>query len=118
MNTAIMYLLGAAIVLFLLSFLLKDKSKELEKDMEELSMKFLQENYQLKKRLKVLEEELLLEPEIQSQEPLPAEEPVGRVNEILKNHVLALYGQGLDLAAISKQSSLPIEDIRHILRKK
>lgn len=42
-------------------FFPKDRYREIEKEIEELSMNVLQENYQLKKRLRVLEEELMMD---------------------------------------------------------
>ena len=61
MDTIIIILLSTSILLFIISFFQKDKTKQLEKELEELSFSVLQENYQLKKRMKVLEEELLME---------------------------------------------------------
>lgn len=113
MNTLIIILLSISILLFILSFFQPDKTKTIEKDMEQLSMKILQENYLLKKRVKILEEELLLEESSFNNISKPP--ATSQPNEILKNHVIALYNQGLDLKQISKQSSLPIQTIRSIV---
>src|SRR5690606_40666570 len=61
MDTIIIILLAASIILFIISFLQPDKVKSLEKEVEQLNMTILQEQYLVKKRLKVLEEELLME---------------------------------------------------------
>ncbi|NSL50332.1 hypothetical protein [Calidifontibacillus erzurumensis] len=58
-ETALICLFSFSIVLFVLSFFQKDKFKELETQIDNLSLMVMQENYQLKKKMKVLEEELL-----------------------------------------------------------
>jgi len=50
-----------AVVLFILSFFMDDKIAQLESEVEQLSITTMQETYQLKKKLKILEEELLPE---------------------------------------------------------
>lgn len=59
MDLIIIILLGASLLLFTLSFFAKDKTKDLEKQIETLSMTFMQDIYQLKKKIQILEEELL-----------------------------------------------------------
>jgi uncharacterized protein YoxC len=50
-----------AIALFILSFFVNDRFEKIESDIEQLSISTMQETYQLKKKVKVLEEELLTE---------------------------------------------------------
>ncbi|MFD2046073.1 hypothetical protein ACFSTA_12210 [Ornithinibacillus salinisoli] len=50
-----------AIALFVVSFFLTDKFEKLESELEQLSISTMQETYQLKKKVKILEEELLTE---------------------------------------------------------
>lgn len=50
-----------AVVLFILSFFMDDKIAQLESEVEQLSITTMQETYQLKKKVKILEEELLPE---------------------------------------------------------
>jgi hypothetical protein len=52
-------LLSFAILLLILSFFKRDKVSDLEEQLEQLSLTVIQENYQMKKRIKILEEELL-----------------------------------------------------------
>ncbi|MBM7552279.1 hypothetical protein [Thalassobacillus pellis] len=47
------------IVLFILSFFMHDKIKDLEGQVEEISISSMQENYHIKQKLRILEEELL-----------------------------------------------------------
>ncbi|MFS0613872.1 hypothetical protein [Lederbergia ruris] len=112
MHTLVIILFSLSILFFLISLFQPDRTKALEKELEQLSMKLLQENYLLKKRVKVLEEELLT-PDFQ--ESFSMKEPSNKPNEILKNQVIALYHQGLNLGQISKQSSLPINKVQQII---
>lgn len=50
-----------AIALFVLSFFIRDRFEKIEGELEQLSISTMQETYQLKKKIKVLEEELLTE---------------------------------------------------------
>ena len=113
MNTVIIVLLSIAILFFLLSFLQKNRVQVIENELEELSLKFLEENYQLKKRMKVLEEELLLDDAIFLKGSSQREKK--EINQILMNQVIALYHQGLDYEQIAKQSSLSLAEVTQIL---
>ncbi|MGM0844243.1 MAG: hypothetical protein ACQEUT_04630 [Bacillota bacterium] len=117
MTIVIISLLSLSILLFILSFFQKDRYKTIEKEMEELSMNFLQENYTVKKRLKVLEEELLMDEGPVFQAP-SSQLPKKKVHEIVKNQVLALHAQGMNLEQIAKQSALPIMDVQEIVRNR
>ncbi|HLR66462.1 hypothetical protein [Virgibacillus alimentarius] len=55
----ILTLVIVAIVLFILSFFMKDRFDEMESQLEQISISTMQDTYQLKKKIKVLEEELL-----------------------------------------------------------
>ncbi|WP_018661502.1 hypothetical protein [Heyndrickxia acidiproducens] len=114
MADTILVLLILSSVLFVVSLFQKDRTKLVEQDVEDLSMQFFQETYKIKKRLQVLEEELLLgEPLINA-----AAKKQGtrvQVNEIVKNQVLALYEQGLTFEQIANQSSLAVKDVQLII---
>ncbi|MFC4558818.1 hypothetical protein ACFO3D_11410 [Virgibacillus kekensis] len=56
---AIVSIIVIAIILMVLSFFMNDKFKELESQLEQFSISSMQETYQMKKKIKVLEEELL-----------------------------------------------------------
>ncbi|MGF2617085.1 hypothetical protein FZC84_04450 [Rossellomorea vietnamensis] len=115
MTIIIISLLSLSTLLFIVSFFQKDRYTTMEKDMEELSMNFLQENYTMKKRLKILEEELLMDEGPVFQTP-PSQRPKKKVHEIVKNQVLALHAQGMNLEQIAKQSALPVMDVQEIIR--
>lgn len=115
MDTLIISLLCGSILLFIVSFFQKDKTKQLEKEVEELGLTVLKEHYQLKKRMKVLEEELLIEESLMGIEPKVAGQ---EINEILKSQVLSLYSQGVNLKQISSQSSLSLDTVKKIIAAK
>ncbi|WP_100331569.1 hypothetical protein [Bacillus xiapuensis] len=117
MYELIIGLASAALLLFLFSFFQKDSYSKLEKEVEELSMQFLQETYQLKKKIKILEEELLMDDSFENSEAktsTPLSQP--SVNAILKNQVISLYNQGANLNSIAQQSSLSLEQVKKILK--
>ncbi|RKQ37797.1 hypothetical protein [Oceanobacillus halophilus] len=47
------------VVLFALSFFMNDRLEDLESQVEQLSITTMQDTYQMKKKIKVLEEELV-----------------------------------------------------------
>lgn len=61
MDFIIIGLFSFSIILLVLSFFKRDKVKDLEEQLEQLSLTTIQENYQMKKRVKILEEELLFQ---------------------------------------------------------
>ncbi|WP_237563616.1 hypothetical protein [Halalkalibacter okhensis] len=60
MEISIIILLSFAILLFILSFFRKDRIEQVEKQLDQMSITYMQEIYQLKKKIRVLEEELLI----------------------------------------------------------
>ena len=124
------------IICIVISFFLKDTSKKLEQDFEDFSISLYQETNSIKKRLKIIEEELLLEPSfnvkpkasskktmdtynqvVQATQP-KTKGPVNsnqQVNEILVSQVIQLNKQGYPVDEISKMSTLSKEQIISIL---
>ena len=123
-------LMAVGIVCIVLSFFMKDRTKKLENDVEDLSINIYQETNTLKRRLKVVEEELLLDgpmkmPKVaqkayqSSAKPsMPPEntQALKPINSILVSQVLALSKQGLSVEEIQKRSTLSPEQILHIIR--
>lgn len=111
-------LMVIGIFCIVLSLFLKDSTRKLEKEVEDLSITFFQETNQLKRRVKVMEEELMLEPNFQlaNKKAQPkAHSTKAPINGILVNQVLELSKQGLAISEISKLSTLSEEQVRHIL---
>ncbi|ATP41063.1 hypothetical protein CSE16_13940 [Solibacillus sp. R5-41] len=71
---SIIMLIG--IVFIIISMFLRDKSNKVESDLEDLSINIYQETNALKRRIKMVEEELLVEPNFQVKSPnkLPAKQ--------------------------------------------
>ncbi len=116
MGTIFISLFFLSLLLFLLSFFLKDPYKQLEEEIDQLSMQQLQEMYQIKKKLKVLEEELLIS-DVELFPPLSQYSSSNKkeIHEIIKNQVWSLAKQGTPIEQIAKQSSLPINEVQTIL---
>jgi low affinity Fe/Cu permease len=58
---AIIAIIGVAVILFILSFFMNDRMEDLESQLEQFSITTMQDTYQMKKKIKILEEELLTE---------------------------------------------------------
>ncbi|RDW21922.1 hypothetical protein [Oceanobacillus chungangensis] len=56
---AVITIIVVAVVLFIISFFMNDRLEELERQVEQLSMTNMKDTYQMQKKIKVLEEELL-----------------------------------------------------------
>lgn len=114
MGYVLLGLLGFALFLFILSFFQKDDVQLLREEIDRFSLQQLQENYQIKKKIKVLEEELLFNEDIIV--PFsPVKHKKNSVHEIIKNQVLSLRQQGATIEQISKQSSLSMMEVQSIL---
>ncbi|MCT4480221.1 hypothetical protein ACIROD_04940 [Peribacillus sp. NPDC101481] len=120
METLIILLFSLAIVLLIISFFGKDKVAKLEEDLEQMTLTYMQDIYQLKKKVKILEEEFVIQ-----DDPAPPVKVKSIVNsndsepihEILKSQVLSLYSQGLSLDQIAKQSSLTKEQTISVIEQ-
>ncbi|MCP8616866.1 hypothetical protein [Salirhabdus salicampi] len=99
-----------SIVLYILSFFVQDRFGELEKQIEQLSISNFQESYKLKKRIKVLEEELLMEamPEKFTQKETMSQPP-------LLKEVQRLSAQGLTVKEIAQKTALQEHDVKAII---
>lgn len=109
-------LMSAGIIIILISFFTGNSKKRTEKELEELSMSFYQENNQLKRRLKVIEEELMLSQKSMTPTTSKTAPSASHVNQILVSQVLALHNQGYNIQEISKRSSLDYNQIALILQ--
>ncbi|SER81286.1 hypothetical protein [Psychrobacillus sp. OK032] len=100
------------ILLIGLSFLLRDSSKKVETEVEELAFSLYQETSVLKRRLKVIEEELLIE---SMKSPKKSIKKPVVVHEIIRSQVLELHKQGYSLIEISTRSSLTVEEVQSVI---
>jgi predicted PurR-regulated permease PerM len=112
MTYVLITLISVAVVLIILSFFMNDQFGELEKQIEQFSISTMQDTYQLKKKIKILEEELLTD---------NISEAVIPTNPALKNKPLViqkvyhLYQQGYSVAEIAGQTDLNDNDVQTIL---
>lgn len=114
----ILIIIGAIIVI--ISFFIGNTSKSTEKDLEQLTLSFYNENDQLKRRIKVIEEELLLSsksPVNQTTTKKSAATSISSINKILVSQVLVLHEQGYSMSEIAKRSSLTSDEIISILQQ-
>lgn len=109
-------LMAVGLVIIILSFFLKDPSKKVAKDVENLSMSIYQETNQLNKRIKALEEEMMVDtavafkksmtPPVTAAKKAYAPQATKHINPIILSQVLALNKQGLSITEIGTRSNL------------
>jgi DNA-directed RNA polymerase specialized sigma24 family protein len=116
MEYVMLALVFVSILLLLISFFAKDKIKELEEQVEHLTLSLVQETYQIKKKLKVLEEELLLNDE--DVLDIVRQKTYADSFELERERVFSLYSQGLPYEEIAKETSLTTEEVRMMLQRK
>lgn len=112
MDYAIISLLAIAIFLILLSLLKKDRSKQLEEQIEQLSITYLQEIYQLKKKISILEEEIL---STTDNKLFHAHEPKQAAS--LMEEVVNYYEAGYSEQKIAELTTLSEDEVHNLLRK-
>ncbi|KGX90857.1 hypothetical protein N781_05655 [Pontibacillus halophilus JSM 076056 = DSM 19796] len=113
----ILTLLGVGFALYALSFFMNDRIADLEEQVEQISMNNMQENYQLKKKLKVLEEELLVD-EGKNSTSYPKHSYREKTSQPpLVQKILDLYNKGYTTKQISSETSLHEHDILTTLRQ-
>lgn len=119
MEYIIIALLSFSVVLLILSFFLKDPYKELKDDFDQFAMQQIQEIYQIKRKLKILDEELLVEDSHFHSHISVETRDIHKdeVHAIIKNQVWSLAQQGLSIEQIARQSSLSEEHVKMIIKE-
>jgi len=107
MVASIITLIIISIVFIGISFFMTDKIDQLESQYEELSITTMQDAYQMKKQIKVLEEELLLDSSLG--------QPNGEFQPVMIKKVNKLSEQGLSIEDISSQTNLDQDTIKSII---
>ncbi|MET3699238.1 hypothetical protein SAMN05877753_102123 [Bacillus oleivorans] len=113
MDFLLYIVMAASILIFIGSLFMPNRIQQMETELEELSYQVIQDSYQFKKRLKVLEEELLVD---HSPSPLSANSV--KPNEIIVNQVLSLHKQGVPIKQIASQSALSLDEVEKIIEAK
>ena len=116
MGYLIISLFVLAALLFAISFFLKDPYKELREEIDQLTIQQIQDLYQIKKKLKVLEEELLVN-DTTLEKQTSFNTGKNQIHDIIKNQVWSLAQQGMDINQIAKQSSLSNKEVQEIINE-
>lgn len=116
MFVVLITLIITAIVLFAISFKMNDKFEEIESQFEQLSITTMQDTYQMQKKLKVLEEELLTESIFESDKQSAA--TVQQQKPRLLQNVHQLHEQGYSVEEIANHTELSLHDVQTILKNK
>lgn|SRR5690625_1767788 len=114
MIIAFITLISVSIVLIILSFFINDKFSELENQLEQFSISTMQDTYQMKKQIKILEEELLTENISNTMEKQTTDLGIDHSSMIQK--VYNLYQEGYQINEIAKQTHLSNQDVQTILK--
>ncbi|WP_078379704.1 hypothetical protein [Sutcliffiella halmapala] len=108
-------LLAIAIGLIALSFFVGDKYSELKEEVEQLSFDVVQDKYKLERKIKVLEEELLI-----GATPIPNKKPKEKTNahqDVSQEDVtISLFKKGYTASQISQFTSTSIEKVESVLQ--
>lgn len=105
-------LIAVAIALIIVSFFANDQFSELESQIEQFSISTMQDTYQLKKKIKILEEELLTEDISDSSMPTSHTQ---ENKPLMIQKVYHLHQQGYSVEEISGQTALHKNDVQTIL---
>lgn len=110
-------LISIGIVIVIISFFIGKSAGSYSDELERVSISLHQETNGLKKRLRVVEEELMIGI---GQLPKGKQQPqtTKPVHEIIVNQILSLHTQGFSIEAIAKRSSLTSAEVSAVLRVK
>lgn len=122
MEIVMLSLFLLAIILLVISLFKKDRVAKLEEELEQVTLTHMQDIYQLKKKVNILEEEFLIQDQPRhyhspSTQTFTSGNQTVAINEIIKNQVLALHRQGCSLNQIEKQSTLTKDQIIDVIKE-
>ncbi|MEK4564563.1 hypothetical protein MKX54_07845 [Alkalihalobacillus sp. FSL R5-0424] len=109
MEWTLAILLGIAVLLILLSFFRKERNSKYEQQIENMSISFMQEIYQLKKQIRTLE----LDAEIVAQHTPLATRSETQV-QIMRD-VLDLHKRGYSTEGIASETGLNAMEVDQVL---
>src|SRR5690625_5162164 len=109
-------LIVVALVLFTMSFFMNDKFKQLEEEIEQVSISSMQDTYQLKKKMKIFEEELLSDNLSEASATVTDEPTDHSLKPLLIQKVIHLHHQGYSDDEIARQTDLSKLDVYAILK--
>ncbi|MED5098640.1 hypothetical protein [Niallia circulans] len=126
MLIVMLVIIGVSLFLLILSLFLRDPIKDLREEIDQLSIQQVQELYKIKKKLKLLEEELMIGEEDFSLKPsstlknpsaMEMDKPQP-IHAIIKNQVWTLAASGVPIEQIANQSSLSITQVQQIIKER
>lgn len=109
MEWTLAILFGTAIILFILSFFKGEKSSKVEDQMEQLSISFMQELYQLKNQVRNLE----LDAEISAQDI--NNQTRSSSHQKLLREILDLHKRGYSVEGIAFETKLEDHEVERLL---
>ena len=108
-------LLTIGIICVVLSFFIGNSTRKNEEEIENISISLHQETNQMKKRLKAVEEELMIGVgQVAHNRPRKPKQ----VHEIIINQILSLQAQGYSIPEIAKRSSLTDNEVIDVLKSR
>jgi hypothetical protein len=109
-------LIIVGIIVLIGSFFIRNDSRQYENELEKVSISLHQEVSGLKKRLRTIEDELMI-----SVQPIPGKKEHFQkkpIHDIIVNQILALHAQGYSINDIAIRASLSKNDVLSVLRSK
>lgn len=108
MEWVIISLLSLSTLLFIISFFQKGAADRTEKQVEQVSIQLMQEIYHLKKKVRKLEEEYMIEYDA-------AASPANKTSRLKRDDVLAMFENGHTPEDIAINTNRSIKDIEDLL---
>ncbi|UOQ42514.1 hypothetical protein MUN89_10990 [Halobacillus salinarum] len=102
------------ILLYIISYFVNDRIKELDDQLEQLSLTMMQDSYQMKKKLKVLEEELLTEDLTSEIMKEPYQKQTG-ADFSMTDKIYSMYKRGFKPHYIAKEMQIEEQEVQKIL---
>lgn len=110
------------IITVIISFFIGSSTRSYADDLEKVSISLHQETNGLKKRLRTVEEELMIGvgtmPTPTNKQAQPVQHQPKPIHEIIVNQILSLHAQGFTTEEIAKRSSLTSIEVSEVLRSK
>ncbi|WP_240378127.1 hypothetical protein [Bacillus piscicola] len=110
MEWLIISLFAASILLFGVSFLGRDKDKEMKAELDQLTLQMVGDVYDLRKRIHYLEEELLAATPTSFQKNKKSSSHAELVSE-----AHALFQQNRNVEEIAAAMELQVDEVKHLL---
>lgn len=108
-------LLIVGVLAVLASFFIGNGNRAFEDELEKVSVSLHQETNNLKKRLRVLEDELMVSPPVRENFTSAPKKPV---HAIIVNQITSLHSQGYTIPEIARRASMPETEVTEVLRSK